>query len=197
MGPEGLQLLVSTGPDDPRLPAMLSTLANHDSTILALLAQQAWQSLGDVNLMARAVDCASAGSPTAERTVERETSAGALLGNPAANLVRTGEFCELFGDIRLPDDYRSSITSAAPALFLSGELDLQAPADSAAAIARGFAGSTVLVVKHGRHELLTIPAVQETALDFLAGRDVAGRALSAEPIRWLSVEEAKAPPRRR
>jgi hypothetical protein len=53
------------------------------------------------------------------------------------------------------------------------------------------------VVKNGRHELLTIPAVQGTVSDFFAGKDVAGRELSAEPPRWLSVEEAKAPPRRR
>jgi pimeloyl-ACP methyl ester carboxylesterase len=198
IGGQGLQVLVSNAPDDPRMPAMLGSLANHDSTILAAMAASAWQGLGEVNLMARAVDCASASSETAELRVVQETFDGALLGNPAPNLVRTREFCSLFGDdIRLPDDFRRPVTSRAPALFISGELDLQAPADSAASVAKGFARSTVLVVKNGRHELLTIPAVQGTVSDFFAGKDVAGRELSAEPPRWLSVEEAKAPPRRR
>lgn len=198
IGREGFQVLVSNAPDDPRLPAMLSTLASHDLTILGMMATQAWQGLGEVNLMARAVDCASGSSQTAELRVVAETFDGALLGNPAPNLVRTREFCSLFGDdIRLPDDFRRPITSSAPALFISGELDLQAPADSAASVAKGFTESTVLVVKNGRHELLTIAAVQEAVLDFFAGKAVAGRELSAEPIRWLTVDEAKAPPRRR
>jgi pimeloyl-ACP methyl ester carboxylesterase len=196
IGKEGLQLLVSNAPDDPRLPALLASLAKGDSTLLAQVASAAWQGLGEVNLMARAVDCASGSSAAARERVSHEV-AGALLGNPAPNLVRLPDYCEVFGDIALPEEFRSPITSAAPTLFISGQLDVQAPAEEAAAVARGFSRGVELIVANGRHELLPITAVRAVVVDFFAGRDVAGRALTADPPGWVGMEEAKSPPRRR
>ena len=42
-----------------------------------------------------------------------------------------------------------------------------------------------------------IPAVRDVVVDFFAGRDVRNRALREDPPRFLSIEDAKQPPRRR
>lgn len=196
IGREGLALLVSTAIDDPRIPAMLASWNQQDFTLLATMAGAAWQGLAEVNLMARAMDCASGRSVAALERVKREAP-GALLGNPAPNLVRMPEYCGVFADIHLPNEFRSPITSAAPTLFISGDLDAQAPVEDATEVAAGFSNRVELTVTNGRHELLPIGAVQDAVVDFLAGKDVAGRRLTADPPRWFGIEEAKAPPRRR
>jgi hypothetical protein len=84
-----------------------------------------------------------------------------------------------------------------PVLFMTGELDDRTPVGNDVALATEFANSIRLVVANGGHELLPDRAVQAVVVDFFAGRDVRGRVLQDEPPRFLSIAEAKQPPRRR
>ena len=81
-----------------------------------------------------------------------------------------------------------------PALFISGTLDTNTPPFQAEEVRWGFPNSAHLIVENGGHETLPGADVQRVVVDFFKGQSVAGRTVTFERPRFLSVEEAKKPP---
>jgi hypothetical protein len=82
-------------------------------------------------------------------------------------------------------------------LLLTGSLDATNPLENAVEVARGFSNAVSLEVADAMHEALPVPAVQSVIVDWFRGTDVRGRRIVASPPRFLSVEEAAAPPTQR
>jgi pimeloyl-ACP methyl ester carboxylesterase len=84
--------------------------------------------------------------------------------------------------------------STIPALFVSGTLDTNTPPFQAEEVRWGFPNSVHLIVENGGHETLPSADVQTVIVDFFKGHDVKARTVSFERPKFLTVEEAKAPP---
>jgi hypothetical protein len=82
-------------------------------------------------------------------------------------------------------------------LFITGDLDDRTPVGNDVVLAREFSNSVRLIVANGGHELLPDRGVRAVVAHFFAGRNVCGRVLKDNPPRFLSIDEAKQPPRRR
>jgi pimeloyl-ACP methyl ester carboxylesterase len=189
-----LQVLLQGDLTDPlgfaSTPALLTSLAAGDDTLFATKLGQLYNSLSSiVNVQLVAVDCASGADPDRATRAARE-SARSLFGG-SRTLLQSLEICRAVGAADLGDAYRERVYSTAPTLFLSGAFDGNAPPFQAEEVRWGFPNAIHIVVGNGWHELLPVPDVQQIVADFLAGTDVAGRRVSAPPLRFLSVEEAK------
>ena len=90
-----------------------------------------------------------------------------LLGN-AVNFPEP-EICSVWGTRDLGATFRSSVKSNVPALFISGNLDVNAPVTSTEEIRKGFPNSAHLIVENAGHEDLFInsPKELEAMLAFL------------------------------
>lgn len=87
IGKDTFQAVLTSAIDDRRLPAVLYAMSGGDESLLTQMVEGLYNGLGDTNLMARAVDCASGGSPERLARVRREAQ-WSLLGDPSDNLVR-------------------------------------------------------------------------------------------------------------
>jgi pimeloyl-ACP methyl ester carboxylesterase len=192
IGKDAFQTVLTNAIDNPRLPAMLYAMALGDDSLFTSIVEGLYNGLGETNLMARAIDCASGASDERLARVRKET-AWALLGNPSENLVRSPDFCQLFESIDLGADFRRPIWSDARTLFVSGALDAKAPVFEAEEIRLGFPNSSHLIVDNAFHETMTIPDVQRVIVEFLSGADTPSQHLSVPPPQFLTIEQAKAP----
>lgn len=190
IGKDAFQTVLANAIDTPRLPALLYAMGLGDDSILTSVVEDLYDGLGETNLMARAIDCASGGSEERLARVRRE-AAWALLGNPSENLVRSPDFCQLFESIDLGDGFRRPIWSDARTLFVSGTLDARAPVFEAEEIRVGFPHSAHVIVDNAFHETLTIPEVQQVVAEFLSGGDVSSQRLVAAPPHFPTIEQAK------
>ena len=200
VGREGLQALVAERVGDRSLPALIATLERGDTRLLAERVQAVYGAIaaGGGSLMGRAADCSA--PPSEARVARTDTESGrSILGLLYDNAVVTRGFCEALGLAGQPSSAgpRRASTVRVPALVIVGQLDSQTPVGNAQVIAGALRGSVRLVVENGEHELLTDSVVQAAVLDFLAGRDVSGRRLRVGAPRFLSIEQALNPPRRR
>jgi pimeloyl-ACP methyl ester carboxylesterase len=192
IGKQALQALITTAIGDLRLPAILYALNTGDTSLLARLVESLYNGLGaESNLMGRAIDCASGGSKDRLERVRREAD-WALLGNPADNLVRNPQFCSVFKDIDLGDEFRRPVSSSVPTLFITGSLDAKAPVFEAEELRLGFANSIHVIVQNGFHETLPIAEVQRLVADFFIGRPVVDQRVQIPPPQFLTIEAAKA-----
>jgi hypothetical protein len=194
VGRDGLDAMVSLSLDDARLPALLISVAGGDDRVLARFVEAAWNGLtgGTVGLMGRAVNCA-ADRPESRWQVVRSESATGPFGVPLDDAVLTDEFCRAVGYSAPPIEFSGSVTSAVPALLLTGSLDATNPIENATAVAGGFANAVSLEVANAAHEMLTVPAVQDVVVEWYRGVDVRGRQIDVPSPRFASVEEAAAP----
>jgi pimeloyl-ACP methyl ester carboxylesterase len=192
IGKDAFLTVLTNAIDNSRLPAMLYAMSLGDDSLLTSVVEGLYNGLGDTNLMARAIDCASGASEERLARVRRET-AWALLGNPIDNLVRSPDFCQLFESIDLGDDFRRPIWTDTRTLFVSGTLDAKAPVFEAEEIRVGFPNSAHLIVENAFHETVTIPEVQRVIADFLAGSETASQRLVVRPPQFLTIDQAKAP----
>ena len=190
IGKDAFQIIVTNAIDDPRLPALLYAMSLGDDSLLTNVVEDLYNGLGETNLMARSIDCASGASE--ERLARVRKEAGwALLGDPSDNLVRSPDFCRLFERIDLGEDFRRPIWSDRQTLFMSGTLDAKAPVFEAEEIRAGFPNSAHLIVENAFHETLTNPELQRVIADFFEGGDAASQHLVAPPPRFLTIEQAK------
>jgi pimeloyl-ACP methyl ester carboxylesterase len=192
IGKDAFLTVLTNAIDNTRLPAMLYAMSLGDDSLLTSVVEGLYNGLGDTNLMARAIDCASGASEERLARVRRET-AWALLGNPIDNLVRSPDFCQLFETIDLGDDFRRPIWSDTRTLFVSGTLDAKAPVFEAEEIRVGFPNSAHLIVENSFHETVSIPEVQRVIADFLAGSETASQRLVLPPPQFLTIDQAKTP----
>jgi pimeloyl-ACP methyl ester carboxylesterase len=191
IGKDAFQTVLTNAIDDLRLPAMLYAMSLGDDSLLTSIVGGLYNGLGDTNLMARAIDCASGASPERLARVRRET-VWTLLGNPSDNLVRSPDFCQAFESIDLGDEFRRAFWSDTRTLFVSGTLDARAPVFEAEEIRVGFPNSAHLIVDNAFHETLSIPDVQRPIVEFLSGADTPSQRLFVSPPQFLTIEQAKA-----
>ena len=120
-----------------------------------------------------------------------------MFGIAFDNFASDPAFCSALGGEYRPLQSRAKDRIKAPALVITGELDDRTPPGNDAVLAKEFATSTRILVPNGGHELLPLPAVQKLVTDFFSGADVRGRTVNDEPRRFMPIEMAKQPPRRR
>ena len=199
VGRDGFDALVALNLDDPRLPALLVSVAVNDDRVLARFAEAVWNGLagGSAGLMARAVNCA-ADRPDSRRILVRAESATAPFGAPIDNEFLTDEFCRTVGYATAAVEFTGPVTSSTPLLLLTGSLDATNPVENAAQVARGFPNAVVLEIENAGHEALPVLSVQDAVVDWFRGTDIRGRRIAAPPPRFPSVDEAATPaPQRR
>jgi pimeloyl-ACP methyl ester carboxylesterase len=197
VGKIGLQWLMRLSMTDARnyawFPALFHTVDQGDYTLLARKIEPLYNDFQGRSPMANAVDC-SVGWSDERLSLARKEARHALFGN--VNLQWETDICRVmgvFGGGRSATGPR--LWSTAPALFISGTLDANTPPFQAEEQRWGFPNSTHLIVENGGHETLPAAEVQQVVLDFFKGQDVKGRSVSFERPRFLTVEEAKSPPR--
>jgi pimeloyl-ACP methyl ester carboxylesterase len=191
---EGFDAIVSLNLDDARLPALLISVAEADDRVLTRFVEAAWNGLGTgkVGLMARAVNCA-ADRPAARWQLAAREATAAPFGESIDNAFLTDDFCRAVGYDKAPVEFAQPVQSATPVLMLTGVLDATNPIENARDVARGFPNATVLEIENAAHEALTVPAVQDAVVDFLAGKSVRDRRLTAAVPHFASIAEALQP----
>lgn len=191
VGREGFDAIVSLNLDDVRLPALLVSVAAGDDRVLARFVEAVWNGLGGgtVGLMARAVNCA-ADRPVARWALVARESAKAPFGAPIDNAFLSTDFCRAVGYEIPPVEFREPVRSASPVLLLTGALDATNPIENARDVAHGLANADILEIGNAAHEALTVPAVQDVVVDFLAGADVGRRRLVAAMPHFATIVEA-------
>lgn len=156
--------VLDTLPEIDALPAAVATMMDGDFSDVIRWAIP-FRLAKPIDVMHVAMDCASFASAARLAEVDRQAPS-AILGS-AINFPLPG-LCDAPGLPRLPDAFRSSISSQVPALFVAGSLDGRTPPSNAERIAKGFANGDVLVVPGASHSLFRDPAAIEAALAFLA-----------------------------
>jgi pimeloyl-ACP methyl ester carboxylesterase len=196
VGKEGLQAIIGEHVSNPRLPALIATLEHGDTRILTPLVTAMYDEIagGGGSLMGRAIECSAL--PSAARIASVDAaSKRSLFGPLFDNSVVTPAFCGALGLTRPAHGPGGRMPFAGPALIIQGSLD-DRTGGNAEVIARLLARSETLLVENGAHELLPVPQVQRTVIDFLEREDVSGRRLHVAPPRFLSIEAALKPPQR-
>ena len=198
VGREGFDAIVALNMDDPRLPALLVSVANNDDRVLTRFVESAWNGLANspVSLMARSVNC-SADRPTSRWQIANAESATAPFGSPIDNAFLTKRFCLAVGFPTIPVEFARPFRAPIPTLLITGALDATNPIENAQDVARGLTNSIVLEVANVAHEALPVDAVQQVIVDFFRGADVRGRQLSGTRPHYLTITEALRPPQRR
>ncbi|HZP17920.1 MAG TPA: alpha/beta fold hydrolase [Terriglobales bacterium] len=196
LGSDVFAALVATHTTDPRLPALLTSLAHKDTSVIAPMLQAIYQDLekGAGSMMAHSVVCTATES-TNRLPVARAQVPKSLLGEPFDNAMVTDNFCQKI--------HVSHKTAAAPppsgdipVLFINGDLDDRTPLSLAKAAAKGFKRAQLFIVMNGGHELLPEPEIQTLIADYFADRELRNRPIALESRKFLTVEEAARPPRR-
>lgn len=194
VGPVALQAVlqgaVSDGRALPAVPALVLSLSQGDSSLLAPQVERLYNSLrGGSSAMPVAMDCSSGWSSERQARAHREASQ-ALLGN-VMNFRLRSEVCGLVGNPDLGLEFRSPVWSKVPALFLSGTLDAGSPPFQSEEVRWGFPNSVHIIVENAGHESLPADEVQTVVVDFFKGQDISGRRVAFPPPRFLSLEQAK------
>jgi pimeloyl-ACP methyl ester carboxylesterase len=202
LGKVGVQAIVQSRLNDgraqPGLPALIYTLSRGDYSLLAPIAEQLYNGIGQgISSMTVAVDCSSGWSEW--RWARAQSEAPRSLLGTVMNLQLHSEVCALAGSPDLGVSYRSPIWSVVPTLFLSGTLDSGSPPHQAEEVRWGFPNSVHIIVENASHESLPVEEVQAAVVAFFKGEDVRDRRIALSPPRFLSIAEAKAaassPPR--
>ena len=194
---EVLQGIVSGRLTDPRIPALIQTLEQDDHSVLRLWVESTYNDLakGAGSLMARAVVCSQRPGSARVNAVDREAQ-GSMFGPAFDNFALSEEFCAALGMPAEPPTPHLARPLDRPGLIVVGSLDDRTPLSNAVALSREVGNPVILPVEGGGHDLLPTRTVRLTVLDFLVGRPVADRKLRVEVPRFLSIEEARRPPRR-
>lgn len=195
VGKVALQATLLTGLADGRaMPgqvAMVEALDRGEPELFRREVERLYNGLGrGVGMMGVAMNC-SAGADAGRLERAREEAASALLGG-IVNLLLVPEACRIAGVQDPGPGYRAPVESPAPALFLSGSLDPNAPPAQAEEALSGFPNGIHVVVENGSHETLPADEVQTLVADFLGGADVSGRTVTLPPPRFPTGAEALA-----
>jgi pimeloyl-ACP methyl ester carboxylesterase len=197
VGGDVLRGLVTGHVTDVRLPALVATMERGDNAIFTFWVEGLYNDFnaGAGTLMARAVNCSAAPSDARRSRVDAAASAS-IFGPAFDNFAADRAFCGVLGGDpgRVQPHLRAPLAS--PALFVTGDLDDRTPVGNDIILSGEFRESVRIRVSNGGHEVLPDPAVRDLVTDFFLGRDVRDRPIRLAPPRFLSIEEAKLPPRR-
>jgi pimeloyl-ACP methyl ester carboxylesterase len=196
VGVEGFRALMSNHLTDPRLPALLYTLVQSDTRVLALMIEGIYRDLsgGGGSMFGRAVYASA--PATEERTALSQQLAGSsIIGTIFDNMVTSTDFSTAIGilpgkPVGVPPRLGGE------ALLIEGSLDDRTPSGNASEMARLFSNSATVTVENGGHELLPASDVQQLVSDFFATGHVSQSKLIWPVPRFLNVEQALQPRRR-
>ena len=193
VGKVALQAILLNGLADGRaMPGQVAMVAALDRGEIELFRREVerlYNGLGrGVGMMGVAMNC-SAGADDERLERARAEAASTLLGG-VVNFLLVPEACRIAGVRDLGPGYRARFESPAPALFLSGSLDPNAPPAQAEEARSGFPSGIHVVVENGSHETLPADDVQALVADFLSGVDVGGRTIALPPPDFPTVAEA-------
>src|SRR5262245_6345964 len=197
VGREALQGLISGHIADPRIPALIQTLETSDVAILTRWIESMYNDFanGAGSLMARATVCSQRPTTSRVQGVDREASQS-MFGPAFDNFTVSETFCRSLGTPVPALTPHLAARLDRPVLIVVGTLDDRTFPSNAAELSRELEKPTTLIVENGGHELLPVRAVALAVSDFFAGRDVQGRVIRLDAPRFLSIENAKRPPRR-
>jgi pimeloyl-ACP methyl ester carboxylesterase len=198
VGAQGLQAIVTGHLADPRLPALVATLGRGDLRLLAGMAGGIYRDLaqGGGSMFGRAVYCSAPG-PEDRELLARAQARTSVLGELFDNVPTSPEFCRGIGIASGPRARAPSRPVDRPALMITGTLDDRTPPGNAESARRYFTTPTTVVVENGGHELLPSDTVQSLVVEFFRTGRVGVTRLTLPPPRFMSIEEALQPPRRR
>lgn len=186
-----LQLIIEQDLGDtndlPVFPALLYSLDKGDYSILKRFVEKRFTRRAGFPALKDLMDLASGATRGRQTQIKREAKA-ALLGN-AMNFPYP-DIAEAYGQLDLGDQFRSSIKTNVPALFISGTMDANTPPFQAEEVRKGFKRSVHLIVENAGHEsMLVNTSVQQTILDFLRGQDVSGVRIKLPTLRFLTITD--------
>lgn len=200
VGGDGLRYLLRLDLGDtndlPLLPALLQDVRSEQAPLLTALANRRFSGMGrGVQLMGTLMNCASGASESRMERIRAEWSA-TLLGDMTETLYP--DLCEHVPVAPLDASFRSPVRSDVPTLFVSGTLDANTPPYQAEQVRWGFPNGVHLVVENAGHEsTLTVPAVQDAIVRFLATGEARSDFLRLPPVDFLDRHEALERMRRR
>jgi pimeloyl-ACP methyl ester carboxylesterase len=176
-----------------RIPALVYSMAQRDSSLLALNVQDFYNALtSGFTLMEFATLCSDGWSAERMQIARVQTSRSAF--GDASFVHLDHRICSAIGAERRNSAPLLPVWSTVPTLLVSGTLDSNAPDFGAEEDSWGFENSTFVQVENGFHETLPSPEVQTLVTAFLGGSDVRVRQLRFPPLAFLTIDAAKAPP---
>jgi pimeloyl-ACP methyl ester carboxylesterase len=189
VGPFGLQWMLTRVLGDARelpvLPRLIHEVARAEPGLIDGYARRLFGGAMAVHGALMLIDGSALASAARLERI-RDEAGRSLFGN-AMNFPLP-EACEVWCPRDVGDAYRAPFGSHHPTLFLSGSLDWNCPTAQAEEIRRGFPSSTLLRVEGAGHEqVLACTDARAAAVDFLDGRDVAGRSIAYPPIRFARL----------
>lgn len=184
VGPAGVLYLLRRDIGDtndlPWIPAFVyESLAGDTRIISQLLARRLPGLERGVQMMATAIDCASAAPADRLARIRAEEPAsifGVMTNFPFP------EVCAAAGLEPLGSGFHEPVRSDVPTLFVSGTLDSNTPPSQAEAIMRGFSSSSHLIVEGAGHESTLTDEVRARIVRFLSGGDVENATLPGPPV---------------
>jgi pimeloyl-ACP methyl ester carboxylesterase len=187
VGKTGLQFLIMRDLGDtndlPIFPLWFYTMDKGDYSILKRFVERRYNQFGfATSVMTLVTDISSGVSQARQRQIKKEAKT-ALLGDIVNFPI--SEMGDVFGNPDLGDDYRSSIRTDVPTLFVSGVLDNNTQPFQADEVRRTFKNSTHIVIENAGHEsMLTDAQVQQTMVQFLNGEDVSKVKISLPTLKF-------------
>ncbi|MBA2502047.1 MAG: alpha/beta fold hydrolase [Pyrinomonadaceae bacterium] len=171
-------------PEVAYLPAAYYAMSQGDFTLAAeQIAQLRRRNVGSA--MAFMTDCASGASPARLRLIERQAKE-ALLGD-AINFPFPG-VCAGLGAHDLGNEFRASLRSKVPVLFISGTLDARTPPSNAEEVRKGFPNSAHLIIEGAVHSdplFLSSPKIRDVMLEFLKGQPLSTTRITLPPFEFF------------
>ncbi len=163
-------------------PRLLHSIAYGDGSALKYYVEKRYKDFFGIPAMMVSMDLASGASQeriASIRAQEKESMFGKAANLPFVDLLNQWPVKDL------GNEFRTLVQSDAPALLLSGSLDINTPAYQADIIQTGFPNSTHLVVENAGHEQIQHHKdMTPTILEFIDGKDVSEKKLSYPSLQF-------------
>lgn len=198
VGRGGMEALIGGGLSDPRLPALVASLREGDTRVLARLAGDTYRDLaaGGGSVFGRTVYCSAPASEAREQLARRQAAASTL-GELFDNVPQSSDFCRACGIASGERPRPIERPIRATVLLITGTLDDRTPAANAERARSWFTDGRTVIVENGGHELLPNEQVQALVTAFFATGRAEQTRIVLPPWRFMSVAEALQPSRRR
>jgi pimeloyl-ACP methyl ester carboxylesterase len=182
--------MLPNGRKADRIPALVYSLANGDTSLLTGIVQDLSNGLtSGSTAMAFAVMC-SDGWSSSRRQLAQEQASHSVFGDaPFVHL--DARLCSKVSATRPTSDSLLPIWSSVRTLLISGTLDSNTPVSQAEEVLWGLANGGSVIVENGFHETLPSPDVQAIVTEFFSGADVSRRIIQLAPPSFLTIKEAE------
>ena len=187
VGKSGLQFLIMRDLGDtndlPIFPLWFYTMDKGDYSILKRFVERRYnQFSAGISVMTLVMDISSGVSKPRRLQIQKEAKTS-MLGDMVNWPI--SEMGDVFGNPDLGDEFRSSLKTDVPTLFVSGVLDNNTQPFQADEVRRSFKNSTHIVIDNAGHEsMLVDPQVQQTMVEFLRGGDVSKVKIALPPLKF-------------